>query len=102
MAGLEGNWTHRRPEGPSQTPRELSTPMVYNPQSTLESLLLLKEFNDFSVFAKNSHFVNINFAWYVCRFSPPLKERGAKVENVRFYLSKIDVFKVPRRSGAFS
>ena len=74
---LEANPTHRRPEGPSRTPRELSTPMVYNPQSTLESLLLLKEFYDFSVFAKNSHFENINFAWYVCRFRPYPKSMGA-------------------------
>ena len=75
--GSGGEPGHRRPEGPSQTPRELSTPMVYNPQSTLESLLLLKEFDDFSVFAKNSHFENINFAWYVCRFRPYPKSMGA-------------------------
>ncbi len=104
---------------PSRTPRELSTPIVYNPHFALQPLLLLREFDDFNVFAKNSHFKNINFAWYLCRFRPYPKSTGAtkkhlnpsttSIEKARcksrtcmVLLSNIYVFKVPRRSGAFS
>ena len=74
---LEANPTHRRPEGPSRTPQDLLTPIVYNPHFTLQPSLLLREFYDFSVYAKNSHFESTNFAWDVCRIRPYLKSTGA-------------------------
>ena len=74
---LEANRSHRRPEGPSRSPQKVLTPMVYNPQCTLQTSLLLKEFDDFSVSTKNSYFENTNFASYVCRFRVYLKSTGA-------------------------
>ncbi len=115
----EANPTHRRPEGPSRTPRELSTPTVYNAHVALEPLLLLRKFEDFIVLLKNRIVkTSISLSTYV-ELAPirrararlekhqnapatAVKKRSAQIENVVFYLSKIYVFKVPRRSGAFS
>ena len=99
--------------------RELSTPMVYNPQCTLESLLLLREFCDFIVLRK-THVLKTLISLgtsvdlgpirragarrkrHLNPSTPPLEKTGCKSRTCMFYLSKIDVFHVPRRSGAFS
>ncbi len=55
---------------PSRTPRELSTPIVYNPHFALQPSLLLKDLDDFIVLLIKPHFENTNFVVYVRRFRP--------------------------------